>query len=78
MFTIENPEEKIQENYNKFMEYINADPRADKLKEMYVPLQDQLTMAPASGKAHFHNAFPGGYLDHILRVTETALKVAGL
>jgi hypothetical protein len=78
MFTITNTEEKIQQDYAKFMEYIEADPRAEKLKEMYVPLQDQLTLAPASGKTYFHNAFPGGYLDHILRVTETALKVAGL
>jgi hypothetical protein len=78
MFTITDTEEKIQHDYAKFMEYIEADPRAEKLKEMYIPLQDQLTLAPASGKTYFHNAFPGGYLDHILRVTETALKVAGL
>ena len=39
---------------------------------------DELVTAPASGKNYFHNAFPGGYLDHILRVTETALSVAGL
>jgi hypothetical protein len=71
-------EEKIQKDYEKFMEYINADPRAEQLKPMYDVLQDQLTLAPASGKTYFHNAFPGGYLDHILRVTETALKVAAL
>lgn len=71
-------EEKIQKDYEKFMEYINADPRAEQLKPMYDVLQDQLTLAPASGKTYFHNAFPGGYLDHILRVTETALKIASL
>lgn len=76
MFTIENSEEKIQENYNKFMAYIEADPRSDKLKEMYNVLQDELTLAPASGKTYFHNAFPGGYLDHILRVTDIAVKLA--
>jgi hypothetical protein len=78
MFNIIDIEEKTTQNYNKFMEYIEADPRADKLKEMYVPLNDELSRAPASGRTHFHNAFPGGYLDHILRVTETALKIAGL
>jgi hypothetical protein len=78
MFTIENSEEKIQENYNKFMEYLQADPRWEQLKPLYDVLQDELLIAPASGKVHFHNAFPGGYLDHILRVTDTALKIAGL
>lgn len=78
MFTIENTEEKIQKDYQTFMDYINADPRAEKLNVMYSHLQDELMVAPASGKTHFHNAFPGGYLDHVLRVTETALKVAGL
>jgi hypothetical protein len=78
MFTIENTEEKIQKDYQTFMDYINADPRAEKLNVMYGHLEDELMVAPASGKTHFHNAFPGGYLDHVLRVTETALKVAGL
>jgi hypothetical protein len=71
-------ESVITENYNKFMEYINADSRAESLKKMYELLHDELITAPASGKTYFHNAFPGGYLDHILRVTETALKVAAL
>jgi hypothetical protein len=78
MFNIENAEEKIQENYTKFMEYINADPRAEQLNKMYDVLRDELMVAPASGKVHFHNAFPGGYLDHILRVTELSLKIAAM
>lgn len=78
MFTIENSEEQIEANYNKFMTYIDADSRATQLREMYEHFKDELVIAPASGKVHFHNAFPGGYLDHILRVTETALKVASL
>jgi hypothetical protein len=78
MFTIESQSENIEKNYEKFMEYINADPRAEQLKKMYDVLQDQLTTAPASGRTYYHNAFPGGYLDHILRVTDTALKIAGL
>lgn len=78
MFTIQDTEEKIKKDYDKFMEYISADPRADALKEMYTHLEDQLMLAPASGKTYFHNAFPGGYLDHVLRVTETALKIASL
>ena len=71
-------EETIQENYTKFMTYVEQDSRADQLKEFYKLFSDELVSAPASGKTYFHNAFPGGYLDHILRVTETALKIASL
>ena len=78
MSLFENNDEKIQADYNKFMEYINADPRAEQLNKMYDVLQDQLLLAPASGRTYYHNAFPGGYLDHVLRVTDTALKLAGL
>jgi len=78
MFNIENSEETIQANYNKLMEYLQADPRWEQLKPMYDILQDELTLAPASGKRHFHNAFPGGYLDHVVRVTDVALKIASV
>ena len=71
-------EQKIEENYNKFMEYVKADSRADKLIEMYEIFGNELNLAPASAKVFYHNAFPGGYLDHVLRVTETALQVASL
>lgn len=80
MFTLSPDEqaEHIKQNYEKFMQYIEADSRAENLKKMYDVLNDQLVTAPASGRVYYHNAFPGGYLDHILRVTETALKLAGL
>lgn len=78
MFTIENSEEKIQQDYNKLMEYLQADPRWEQLKPLYDAIENELTIAPASGKTYFHNAFPGGYLDHVLRVTEAALKIASL
>jgi len=78
MFTIESSDETIEQNYNKLMEYVDADPRAEQLREMYNVLRDELLIAPASGRVYYHNCFPGGYLDHILRVTDTALKVASL
>ena len=31
-------------------------------------------MAPASGKKWFHNAFPGGYVEHVNRVVEYSIK----
>jgi hypothetical protein len=30
---------------------------------------------PAAHKKEYHNAFPGGYVDHVLRVIDCALKV---
>lgn len=77
MFTIE--ADKIEENYNKFIELIKQDSRSEQLLKFYEDdfFKEQLTTAPASAKTFFHNAFPGGYLDHVLRVTEIALKMAG-
>jgi hypothetical protein len=71
-------ETMIENNLAKLMQYVEADPRAEQLKKLYSDYNEPLTLAPASAKVHFHNAFPGGYLDHILRVTETALKLASL
>jgi hypothetical protein len=71
-------ETMIENNYARFMEYVDADPRAEKLRKMYSDFHDALTLSPASSKMHFHNAFPGGYLDHVLRVTDIALKMAGM
>jgi hypothetical protein len=71
-------ENKIQENYNKFMDLIGQDERSEQLKNMYEDLKDELMTAPASAVIHYHNAFPGGYLDHVLRVHDTAIQVAKL
>jgi hypothetical protein len=32
-------------------------------------------MMPASHKKEYHNAFPGGYVDHVLRVIDCAIKL---
>ena len=71
-------EQKIEENYNKFMEYVKADSRADQLVTMYEDYGNELLTAPAAGKAHYHNAFPGGYIDHVLRVIDTTLQLSSL
>jgi hypothetical protein len=42
---------------------------------MYKELgEERLLFAPASTAEHFHNAIPGGYIDHVLRVMEFAIK----
>jgi hypothetical protein len=35
-------------------------------------------MAPASAKEHYHNAYPGGYMDHIMNVLTTSFGVKKL
>ena len=71
-------EEQIKERYEKFMEFVKADSRADQLLKMYEDFSTELTLAPASGRTYYHNAFPGGYLDHVVRVTETALQLCSV
>lgn len=73
--------EQIQENLQKFYAIIEkyiSEPRATKLLALYQSQEDLLAFAPASSKASFHNSFTGGYVDHVNRVVEAALKVAGL
>ena len=35
----------------------------------------RLSPLPASSFEHFHNSFPGGYIDHVLRVTRNAIQM---
>ena len=69
--------EQIQSNWNKMLAYINtyiSDPRREKLIEFYKKHGDEIVMMPASHKKAYHNAFPGGYVDHVNRVIEAALE----
>jgi hypothetical protein len=73
--------EQIQQNLLKFYELIEAhisEPRATKLLALYQGQEELLALAPASSKASFHNSFPGGYVDHVVRVVESALMVSNL
>lgn len=69
-------DEQIQERYEKFMSFVKADSRSEKLLAMYEDFGQELVLAPASGRTHFHNAFPGGFVDHTVRVVETALELS--
>jgi hypothetical protein len=75
MFTLS--EESIVDNYNKFIKLIEADSRRSELLSMYEALGDALLSAPASSRSYYHNCYPGGYLEYVLRVVDTSLKLAG-
>ncbi len=61
---------QIKENWENFREEIDLQfpTRAKQIHKMYDDFEDRIAMMPASSIAHFHNAFAGGYIDHVLRV----------
>jgi len=70
--------EEIQRDWNKLIKIIETTfqgERKEKLLKMYEHFKDRLLLAPASGIDHFHNAFPGGYLKHILSVIQFSVKM---
>ena len=74
-------ENQIIENWDKLMKLIEDTfdgDRLKKLKTMYTYFEDRMSVAPASGKAHYHNAMVGGYVEHVLHVTNCALKIKKL
>lgn len=73
--------EQIQANLERFYALIEkfiSEPRATKLLALYQSQEDNLAFAPASSRSSYHNAFPGGYVDHVNRVVEAAIKVTTL
>ena len=70
--------EQIAENWDKLMSRIDAyiaEPRRSDLKAFYEKYSERIMLMPAAHKKEYHNAFPGGYVDHVLRVIDCALKV---
>lgn len=68
--------EKIAKNYEKHLKIIDLyiTDRKDKVLEMINHMEETYVMAPASGKTWYHNAFAGGYVDHVNRVVEYSVK----
>jgi len=73
--------EQIQVNWDKHLKivdtFITGD-RKDRLKGLYNSLAEEIIMAPASTRPSLHNAFAGGYIDHVNRVVHCALKTKAL
>lgn len=71
-------ENKIIANWEELMGIIDTEftgLRKENLIKLYTTMQDEMMMAPASGIEHYHNACPGGYVDHVLRVIKAAVKI---
>ena len=69
--------EQIQKNWNDLMLVISneiSSPRREKLLAFYEQYAERLMLMPAAHKKEYHNAFPGGYVEHVLRVIRCAEK----
>ena len=78
---IEFTAEQIQDNWNKLIQIIEdtfEGERKEKLLKMYKHFEDRMVTAPASGKAAYHNAMVGGYVEHVLHVTDCAVQLKKL
>ena len=68
--------EQIQGNFTTFLNYIDtyiSSPRKEQLNSFYELYADRIMFMPASHKKEYHNAFPGGYIEHVNRVISCAL-----
>tara|TARA_R110000822_G_scaffold10358_10_gene39283 strand:+ start:1201 stop:1986 length:786 start_codon:yes stop_codon:yes gene_type:complete len=72
---------QIQDNWGIFLENINnyiTGDRKQKLIDFYKKYEDRIILMPAAHKKEYHNAFPGGYVEHVNRVVRCAIKQSKL
>jgi hypothetical protein len=67
-------EQQILDNWETFRKNINTlfPEKSDALNVLYDEMSERICMMPASGVEYYHNAFAGGYVDHVLRVAKCA------
>jgi hypothetical protein len=72
--------EDILKNFEKHKKIVDTyiTDRKDNVLAMLDSLGENYVMAPASGRSWYHNAFAGGYVDHVNRVVEYAVKQSRL
>jgi hypothetical protein len=66
--------EEIEQNWRKFTSLCEkTGDRAPAIAKMLEDLDERLCLCPASSKASFHNAFPGGLVKHSLHVLNNVI-----
>lgn len=68
---------EMESNYKKFLSLIPEyfPTRKEAILNMYKDLgEERMIFLPASSTSHFHNAIPGGYIDHVLRVMDFSIS----
>ena len=70
--------EVIKGNYDILVrgidKYVQGE-RKQQFIDFYNKFDERIALLPASHKTAYHNCFPGGYADHVLRVIKAAFKV---
>lgn len=63
-------DEMVVQNWDRLLSIIEEEfpTRKEQLLKLYNDLTDRISLAPASPKKHWHSAFPGGYVHHVLKV----------
>jgi len=67
--------EQLEKNWDELQDLITNTFEGDRLiniRALHEHFEERMTLAPASGRAWFHNAFPGGYVSHVLNVIQWA------
>ena len=76
------PVDKIVDQYKELRNLVEKHSedkeQLQAVNKMLDDFEPQITGAPASGRLNYHNCFVGGFIDHVLRVQETAFKVKQL
>lgn len=68
--------EKIEENWKKMLSLLEkTGDRAEAALHLVNSLDERLCLCPASSRKDYHNSFPGGLVDHSLRVLGNAIKL---
>lgn len=68
--------EQIESNWNKFLGYLGKlGDRSEAALALADALGERLCLCPASTRKDFHNCFPGGLVDHSIRVLNNAAKL---
>lgn len=74
---------ELEENYDRFittLKKVFSGDRLKKLLHMYSmdELGSNLLLSPASLRKNWHNAYEGGYMDHIMNVVNNSMRVLKL
>jgi hypothetical protein len=72
--------EQIQSNWKVFLHNIEThisdkNDRKQKLLNFYKKYEERIILMPAAHKKEYHNAFPGGYVDHVNRVVQASIAL---
>jgi hypothetical protein len=69
--------EQIKENYDKFYKLcMSVKDRDKQITNFLDHFEERIALCPASSRMQYHNAFPGGLVEHSLRVLKNAYSIS--